>query len=103
MHPHTHTHTHTCTLQEESGLASIEVAVGSSPSATDVMPFTPVPSLANYVQIALPRQGEGRLLYVTARATNGVGLSSTATSDGVRMICSPEQVGCSYDGFYLCV
>ena len=87
----------------ESGIRSIAVAVGTSPSAVDLLPMTDVPSRATAVQVLMPQLEEHTLVYFTVRATNGAGLSTTVSTDGQRVLCTPGTVGCAYDGLFLCV
>ena len=83
-------------------MESMEVTVGTSPGATDVLDWSVVPNLGTRVQVALPVQQEGLVLFFGARATNTLGMQSAAWSDGVRMVCSPARPGCTYDGYFLC-
>jgi hypothetical protein len=66
----------------ESGISRYHWAIGTSPGATDVMPFTDVGSAttASATQLSLET---GATYYATVRATNGAGQSVIATSNGV--------------------
>ncbi|MBI2931957.1 MAG: hypothetical protein HYY16_09920, partial [Planctomycetes bacterium] len=71
----------------QSGIAVYEWAIGSSPGATDVQPFTSLgtTSAANG-SLSL---ADATTYFVTVRATNGVGLTTTASSDGVTIDIIP--------------
>jgi hypothetical protein len=70
-------------------LSHYEWAAGSAPGRDDFMPFTPVGLDTQAVnESVLPPPGA--LVYVTVRAYNVAGLSITATSDGVRILCPPS-------------
>src|SRR5205814_1678938 len=67
----------------ESGISGYEWAVGSSPGGYDLLDFTTngisgTTATATGLNLAL-----GGKYFVTVRATNGAGVQSTATSDGV--------------------
>jgi len=66
----------------ESGIAAYEWAIGTSAGATNVMPFTYVAVDSSAVATGL-NLATGVTYYVTVRATNGAGTSTTASSDGV--------------------
>ena len=73
-----------------SGIAKVEWGVGTSPLATDLIPFAAgrAASAANGTA-ALPQSGVtgvGSRVYCTVRATNGAGLVTVASSNGVRLV-----------------
>lgn len=65
-----------------------EWAVGTSPGATDVQPFIAVGLSATAVNETL-FPPPGAVVYATVKAVNVAGLSVTASSDGVRILCPP--------------
>jgi len=81
----------------ESGIAGYEWAIGTSPGATDVQDFRPVGVQHDAVNDALSLTA-GATYYATVRATNGAGLSVTATSDGIVAVFGPEVPGTVNDG-----
>jgi len=87
----------------ESGVAVVEVCVGATPGGDDLLAWTAVPTQASAVQVALPRQMEGAVVFASVRATNAAGLQAAATSDGLRLLCQPGTVGCDYDGTFACL
>lgn len=90
-------------VDAESGVRTTQVAVGGAPGATDVVEWVDVPEKGTELYIALPPQPEGTLLFTSARACNGLGLCSDAFSaDGVRVLCTPGDPGCAFDGLFLC-
>lgn len=70
---------------DESGVTGYAVAVGSSPGAADVAGWQPVGLSLQWQQAGLALT-EGQSYFVSVRATNGAGLSTTATSDGVKVV-----------------
>ena len=62
-----------------------------------------VPRDVSSVQVLLPKQREGVVVYVTLRAINSVGHVAEARSDGVRLLCEPGTPGCDYDGLFVCL
>ena len=86
-------------------MSLVEIGVGTGAGELDLMPFTTVPNNANRVQVALPSQAEGAMVYMTVRGTNPLGMTSTASSNGVRMLCNPDiqTTTCVFDGYFLCV
>ncbi len=77
----------------ELGIDHYEWAVGTSPGASDVLPFTPV-GLAVQATNATVLPPPAVVLYASVKAVNKVGLSVTETSDGILYLC-PEPG--SYD------
>ena len=71
----------------ESGIAGYRWAVGTSPGATDVLPFTTVGTTPG--AIATVALVDGTTYYVTVEATNGAGLVVTASSNGVLVDTTP--------------
>jgi hypothetical protein len=77
----------------QSGVVGYEWAVGTSPGATNVIGFTSVGSATSAsAPVGLTN---GSTYYVTVRATNGVGLTSTATSDGILVTGDGHHVAIS--------
>ncbi|MBI2930591.1 MAG: hypothetical protein HYY16_02980 [Planctomycetes bacterium] len=66
----------------ESGIILYEWGIGTSAGATDIQAFTSVGLNTAAVNGSLSL-ADGTTCYVTIRATNGVGLQTTQTSDGV--------------------
>ena len=72
----------------ESGIASYRWAIGTSPGASDVLPFTSVGAATSAIQFGLAL-AEGPTYYVSVEAANGAGLTTTATSNGIRIDVTP--------------
>ena len=74
-----------------AGIVGYEWAIGTAAGAENLQPFTSVGSetYADAMGLSLPT--DGSIIYVTVRATNGNGVTFTASSDGV-------QVGCAIAG-----
>ena len=77
-------------LDDESGIRSLEFAIGSTPNGTDVHGFQEVPwrsSSATSTQAAkgLPA---GSIIFCTVRVTNGAGAVVLRSSNGARLINS---------------
>jgi len=70
-------------------LSFYEWAAGSAPGRDDFMPFTAVGLDTQAVNDTV-YPPPGVMLYVTVRANNVAGLSVTASSDGVRILCPPS-------------
>jgi hypothetical protein len=70
----------------ETGIFGYEWAIGTRPGADDVSPFT---RTSNSLQSSFTKTGltliQGLTYYTTVRATNGSGLTVTASSNGVRV------------------
>lgn len=65
----------------ESGLASMQWALGSTPGGSDLQPWTPLVAMPNTVQQVPYGQffmlgARGQVLYASVRVTNGAGMSS---------------------------
>ena len=88
----------------ESGIALVEVFVGTAPLEDDVMAAMPMPTKSLHaVRVVLPQQPVGTHAFVSIRVTNGAGLSALAVSDGVRLLCDPGTSNCDYDGTFVCI
>ncbi|MDQ7779968.1 MAG: fibronectin type III domain-containing protein, partial [Planctomycetota bacterium] len=74
----------------ESGISGYEWAIGTSPGATDVHPFQDV-GMATSASTSHVMLTAGATYYVTIRATNGAGLSTAASSDGVTVELTPPN------------
>lgn len=72
----------------ESGIASVEYAVGTAAESQDVRPYTPCanPTTVSAHGLSL---SPGQTYYVTVRATNHAGLSRTAVSNPVLCSAAP--------------
>jgi len=91
-------------VDPESGILSVEVAVGTYQLGDDVVEWTSVGSThLNAIELRFPKQDEGTILYASLRATNPAGLSSEATTDGIRLLCDPNTDSCQYDGTFVCI
>ncbi len=70
----------------ESGITGYEWAIGTTSGGQQILPFTPVglqtAASTSAVDLVLSL-ATGSTFFVTIRATNGAGLTVTATSDGV--------------------
>jgi kexin len=74
-----------------SGVASYAWAVGTTPGGTDVQDFVGVGTATSAANEHVSLAG-GATVYVTVRATDRVGLSVTATSDGVTLATAQVTV-----------
>ena len=75
----------------ESGIARYEYAIGTSPGAQDILPFTDagVSTEASRAGLALANGGE---YYFSVRATNGCGMTSAVgSSDGITVDITPPS------------
>ncbi|MBI2931486.1 MAG: hypothetical protein HYY16_07525, partial [Planctomycetes bacterium] len=73
-----------------TGIASYEWAIGTSPGATDIQPFTPSPSPISAAAGSLSLS-HATTYFVSIRAINPAGLSTVATSDGVTLDTVPPS------------
>jgi hypothetical protein len=83
----------------ETGIVLTEYAVGTTPGGQEVRPFTTCadPTVVSAPGLSL---APGTSYYVTVRATNGAGLSTTASSGAI--LCSPRPYTYSWhDGGHL--
>lgn len=71
----------------ESGIAAYEYAIGVTPLGTELVGWTGV-GLATQVTRPGLALANGQTYYISVRATNGVGLTSIGSSDGIR-VASP--------------
>jgi hypothetical protein len=81
----------------QSGIAGYEWAIGTSAGGVDIQAYTSVGASTDATNSALALSS-GTTYYVTVRGTNGVGLTSTASSDGVGIENSPPVAGAVNDG-----
>jgi hypothetical protein len=72
----------------ESGISSVEYAIGTVPGAEDVRPYTACPDPTTVSAYGLNLLS-GATYYVTVKATNGAGLATTVASNPV--LCILEQ------------
>lgn len=86
-----------------AGLAGFDVALGSAPLLADITNFTRVSShqrVASWFanEVLVP---PGTVVYGTVRAVDEVGLTSTASSDGVKIVCGAggDPMECERTGF----
>ncbi|XP_076086943.1 uncharacterized protein LOC143057517 [Mytilus galloprovincialis] len=68
---------------EESGIVGYQIAVGTTPGGGQIKAFFDVPQDARYYTVSGLSLKGYRKVYVSIRGTNGAGLSSVATSNGV--------------------
>jgi hypothetical protein len=80
----------------ESGIARYEWAIGTSSGAIDTMGWTDVKESMTASHTGL--YVSGKTYFVSVRATNGAGLSTIATSDGISVDASPFMVRSVNDG-----
>ncbi|XP_064646638.1 uncharacterized protein LOC135499666 isoform X2 [Lineus longissimus] len=70
-------------IDDETGIATYHIGVGTSPGGGQIKPFFAVPVTENsYLITGLSLKGKAKL-YVTIVAYNGAGLSTSVTSDGI--------------------
>jgi N-acetylneuraminic acid mutarotase len=81
----------------ESGIAGYEWAIGTTAGGTQTQGFVPV-GLSTSTTASSLSLVQGTTYYVTVRATNGVGLQTTATSNGVFVDTVPPVGGVVNDG-----
>jgi|GEM_PF-806313 len=73
----------------ESGIARYEYAIGSSPGAWDILPFTDAGSATGVTRADLSL-ADGKTYYFAVRAINGAGLvSGVGVSDGITLDSTP--------------
>lgn len=76
----------------ESGISRYEYAIGTSPGAQDLIPFTDVGLSTDITRTDLALVSGARY-YFSVRATNGAGLvSNVGVSDGITIDCTPPAV-----------
>lgn len=75
----------------ESGITGYEYAIGTSPGAYDVLSWTSAGLVTQVSRSGLPLE-TGRTYYISVRATNGVGLTSVGTSDGIKVAASATTI-----------
>ncbi|XP_063408918.1 uncharacterized protein LOC134692399 [Mytilus trossulus] len=68
---------------EESGIVGYQISVGTTPGGGQIKAFFDVPQGARYYTVSGLSLMGYRKVYVSIRGTNGAGLSSVATSNGV--------------------
>jgi hypothetical protein len=81
----------------ESGIVDYEVCLGSTAGGTDLMNWTAVGTVTviTFNGLAIT---PGALIYCSVRATNGVGLTSVGTSDGIQVEGTAPVAGTVNDG-----
>jgi hypothetical protein len=85
-------------FDSQSGISEYEWAIGTTPGGTDVQPLTSVGTATAATRSGLTL-ALGVTCYVTVRATNGIGLFNSSTSDGVRIVDgTPPTAGSVNDG-----
>jgi hypothetical protein len=74
-------------MDSESGVDRYEWAIGRSPGAQDVVPFTPT-TISFQTSFTKPglTLSVGGTYYTTVRGINGAGLTATASSNGVLVV-----------------
>ena len=76
----------------ESGIIRYEYAIGTSPGAQDLLPFTDVGLATSVIRSDLPLVS-GNTYYFAVRATNGVNqISDVGVSDGIRVDLTPPAL-----------
>lgn len=81
----------------ESGIAKYEYAIGTSPGAEDILPYTSAGTATEVTRTGLPLV-DGGTYYFSIRATNGVGLvGETGFSDGIRTDFTPPSIPLVHD------
>ncbi|VDI67222.1 Hypothetical predicted protein [Mytilus galloprovincialis] len=68
---------------DESGIVGYQIAVGTTPGGGQIKAFFDVPQDARYYTVSGLYLMGYRKVYVSVRGTNGAGVSSVATSNGV--------------------
>ena len=88
-------------VDEESGIAFYECAVGATPEDTDILDWTNVGPGPEVVITGLELEN-GAIYYISARATNGAGITGeVGVSDGITVdITPPVDVAVFDDGDY---
>ena len=81
----------------ESGISKIEYCVGSSPFNCFIKPFTLIHKNRSFICMDC-KLDAGMTSFAIFRVTNGAGLSSVFTSDGMTVDSSPPEIGHIYDG-----
>lgn len=69
-------------IDEESGIAQYQWAIGTRPNGQDVQPFLSIETATQAINDTLELT-DNTTYYMTVRATNGAGLVVTATSHGI--------------------
>lgn len=81
----------------ESGIAGYEWAIGTTPGGTETQAFTSVGLVTSASNTALTLS-TGATYYASVRATNGAGLTTTATSDGLLVDATAPPAGTVSEG-----
>lgn len=82
-------------VDPETGIASVQYAIGTTPGGTETAPFTECEDRALILARGL-NLSPGATYYVTVRAVNGAGMERTATSGPV--LCLPQPYEYSWSG-----
>jgi sugar lactone lactonase YvrE len=83
----------------ESGITGYQWKVGTTPGGAELFDFTTTGISGTSASASDLMLTQGQTYYVTIQATNGAGLSSTATSDGVKVdTTAPVVSGVPTDG-----
>lgn len=87
----------------ESGIEDYEAAVGSTPGSDDVVAWSSVGQASSWNVVLPPGSAlaEGVPVYVSVRATNGAGMATTASSDGISVSTRAPEVELSLDWLVL--
>lgn len=80
----------------ESAVTGYEVAFGTTPGGEQVLAFKDVGLSTSYTHSGAI--DDHKVYYATVRATNGAGLASTASSDGIDVDSTPPETGAVLDG-----
>ncbi|KAK7493720.1 hypothetical protein BaRGS_00015049 [Batillaria attramentaria] len=73
---------------KESGIKTVEIAIGSSKGRSDLKPFHEYPQANNMYALGHLGLHAGSVVFATVKITNNVGLYTIGTSEGV--VISPE-------------
>ena len=81
----------------ESGIRQIEYCVGTTPFNCFIKPFTLIHQNRSFVCTEC-KIDAGITVFAIFRVTNGAGLSSIFSSDGITVDSTPPEIQSLYDG-----
>lgn len=76
----------------ETGISAVDYAIGTAPGGEDVRAYTPCPDHSRVSAAGLSLL-TGQTYYITVRAANGMGNTTTAASNGIT--CTAQPCACS--------
>lgn len=76
----------------ESGIIGYEYSIGTSVMAADVVPWTSAAASTELNRSGLTL-ANGQTYYINVRATNGVGISSAGSSNGIKVAAPATTIG----------